>query len=741
MEEALPVREEEEVLDCTVRAVVYTDVEQGYSVLRVTDTDGTEQTLTGFLPFAWPGETITAYGHWTNHETYGRQFRAESAERSLPEDPRAIYFFLASDTVKGIGPILAGLIVEKFQNESLRVLENEPRRLAEIRGISLKKAEMLSKEYRRQAELKKLILFLSANGIAPEYAARLYRLFGSRARELLNENPYLLTEDGIGAPFGIADSLAAELGISDTDPHRIQAGLCYVLRHNEQNGHCFIPYEKLCAAAAKQLGLETEDIVPQLEEMTCENNLIREQIAGVDACYLPELYFAEKETAERIAGMAAAGQENVPHAEDIIAACEKEMGLTLAERQKEILRKATANRILVVTGGPGTGKTTSLRVLVRVYESLGLRVLLAAPTGRAAKRMHSLTGADASTIHRLLEAKPSADGTGTVFGKNRENPLRCDVMIVDECSMVDLRLMHALLKALPEEARLILVGDASQLPAVGPGDVFSAILRSGVVPSVRLNEIFRQNDGSHIVRNAHMINHGEHPDLSENTGDFFRLQRLQAGTVAETIVELFAVRLPRKMHIPPEEIQVLSPTRRGDCGTEALNRMLQAALNPPAPGKKEVQVGGAVFREGDRVIQTRNNYEVVWEETAESSLGIFNGDIGTLVHIDREEERAVVDFDGRRANYGFDMLSDLEHAWALTVHKSQGSEYRAVILALSDAAGRLLNRTVLYTAITRAKELLIMVGNEALAFRMIDNTAPTKRYNALRIRIRAAAGQ
>ena len=719
-----PNQEEEiDVLSCTVQSVIYCNEENGYAVLSVTDTDGAEQKLTGTFPYAWPGETITAYGHWGLHGTYGRQFEAESSERSTPEDERSVFSYLASGAVKGIGPVMAGQIVERFGRNALRVLEEEPVLLAEIRGISLNKAEKIAKEFKRQVGLKKLVLLLSASGIAPEYAVRLYRFYGENALELLKENPYLLTVDGIGAPFAAADRLAEELGIEDTDPNRIRAGVIFVLRHNEHNGHCFIPWAKLCTAAAQQLQLEQEDISAVMEDMAEQGDLVRDPIAGQDACYLPDTYWAVKETAERIAAMV-------------------QKLLRFAEQQKQILRYAMQNRILAVTGGPGTGKTTSLRAVLKLYDRLGLRTMLAAPTGRAAKRMTELTGVEAATIHRMLGAKLSEDNLDLVFTKNEEDPLNCDALIIDECSMVDIRLMHALLKALPASARLMLVGDAAQLPAVGPGDVFSAILRSEAVPSVLLTEIFRQRESSRIVRNAHLINRGEHPNLSENAGDFFRLQRLQAGSVAETVVELCSTRLPQKMRIPPEEIQVLAPTRKGECGTAALNKLLQAALNPPAPEKKERPVGDVIFRVGDRLIQNRNDYNVLWEcADGSSGLGVFNGDIGILKEINTEEQTMTVDFDGREAKYDFESLGDLEHAWALTVHKSQGSEYRAVILALTDSSRRLLTRTVLYTAVTRARELLIMVGNENIAFRMIDNVAPSRRYNALRIRIREACGK
>ncbi|MCR5135497.1 MAG: ATP-dependent RecD-like DNA helicase [Oscillospiraceae bacterium] len=734
--------EEIEVLNCTVRSVIYSNAENGYAVLSVTDTDGAEQKMTGILPYAWPGESITAYGHWGSHGSYGRQFEAESAERSSPEDERAVFAYLSSGAVKGIGPVTAGAIVAKFGKDALRILEEEPERLVGVSGISRSRAARFSEEFRRQAGLKKLVLFLSSCGIAPDYAIRMYRFYGDDSMEMLKENPYLLTEDGIGAPFGAADRLANELGIEDDDPNRIRSGILYVLHYNEHNGHCFIPYAKLLDGAATQLGLEREETEPVLRALMETGELVRETVAGEDACYLPDMYRAETETAARIAAMVQNLESPALDLERLIDDCEREQGIVFAPQQKEILRFAMTNRILAVTGGPGTGKTTSLKAILRLYDRMQLKTLLAAPTGRAAKRMTELTGAEAQTIHRLLGAQMAEHSQETVFAKNREDPLSCDALIVDECSMVDIRLMHSLLEALPKRARLILVGDAAQLPAVGPGDVFSSILRSEAVPSVRLTEIFRQQDGSRIVRNAHMINRGEHPDLSENTGDFFRLRRLKAGTVAETVTELCTTRLPGKMGIPSEEIQVLSPTRKGECGTAELNRALQAALNPADPSRRERELGEAVFREGDRVIQTRNDYNIPWETSGGvSGLGIYNGDIGILRRIDRDEQSVTVDYDGRLARYDFESMRDLEHAWALTVHKSQGSEYRAVILVLTDAAKRLLTRTVLYTAVTRARELLILVGDDVVAYRMIDNIAPNRRYNALRIRIREACGR
>ena len=734
--------EEFEVLNCTVDAVVYSDEESGYAVLSVTDTDGEKQKIRGTIPFPWPGETLTAYGHWTVHPNYGRQFAVDSAVRGMPEDSRTVFAFLASGGIKGIGPVMAGQIVDQFGSKALQVIEEQPLLLGRIKGIGAGRAEKISKEYRRQAALKRLVLFLHGYDIEPELAIRVFHLFGDEAQNRLRENPYLLTADGIGASFGAADRLAESLGIAETDPNRIRAGVRFILQHNEKNGHCFIPYEKLLSGTAVQLNLEPEDLSAPMQEMMDEQLLIREKVAGQDACYLPDMYRAECGTAVRIARLAQTPVPPVKNLEELVSACEAEQGIRYAEQQREILRCAAESRILAVTGGPGTGKTTSLRGVLKLYERMGLKTLLAAPTGRAAKRMNELTGTEAATIHRLLGARMSETGTEVVFMKNRDDPLSCDAVIVDECSMVDIRLMAALLEALPARARLILVGDAAQLPSVGPGDVFSSILRSEVVPSVMLTEIFRQQQGSRIVRNAHMINHGQTPDFSENSGDFFRLRRMQSETTAETVVELCASRLPQKMNIPPEEIQVLSPSRIGSCGTAELNRLLQAALNPPAPEKPEKVSGEVIFRVGDRMIQTRNDYDILWEgPDGSSGFGIYNGEIGILSEICPDEKTLTVDFDGRKARYDFEDLGDLEHAWALTVHKAQGCEYRAVILALNDSPRRLLTRTVLYTAVTRAKELLILVGNDQTAVRMIGNTVPTRRYNALRVRIREACGK
>ena len=726
-----------------IASVIYTNEENGYTVLRLETQDGGITTVVGTLPSAYPGEELHVFGDWMTHPNHGRQFRSEYAERSLPRTKEAIYAYLAGRAVKGIGPATAALIVDKFGDRTLDVLENEPEKLAGVRGISLAKAESISRDFRRQAGLRRLMEFLCAHELRPLLAVRLYRFYGDEAMEVTGENPYIIASPHIGGSFAEADHLAFELGGEADNPQRICAAAVFELRHNAGNGHCFIPTDKLAAATARFIGVETGGVYDAIDSLNSDGSVVRTELAGRDVCYLAELYEAETRVAERLHGMAQAAVP-VADTEAAIKALERSRGVEYAPKQRESVSLAANSRVMAITGGPGTGKTTSLRAILAVYDSMGLTTLLTAPTGRAAKRMSEVTGREASTIHRLLGAGFSADGERVVFSRDAENRLDCGAVVLDECSMVDITLMDALLQAMPDDARLILVGDADQLPSVGPGRVFGDILKSGVIPAVRLTEIFRQAGESRIVSYAHAINDGGHPQLTENRGDFFFLRRDEPGA-AETIVELCSRRLPDKMGIQAADIQVLTPTRRGELGTRSLNKLLQAALNPPQEGKNEKIFGELVFREGDRVMQIRNNYDIIWSrETGpgqvETGSGIYNGDVGVILGIDAENETLTVDFDGRVAALGFDALVELEHAWAVTVHKSQGSEYRAVILAVGDAAPRLMTRGVLYTAVTRARELLIAVGDEAAAHRMIDNHVQSRRYSGLRLRLLALEG-
>ena len=723
----------------TVETVIFKNEENGYTVLRLMDENGERVTVVGTFPYAAPGETMIASGEWMSHKVHGKQFRAAFAQRLMPRSAQAIYEYLASGTIRGIGPATASLLVDRFGEKTLDVLENDPARLTQIRGISSPKAEKISASFRKQTGMRRLMEFICSFGLRPILAMQLYKHYGDDALELIRENPYLLAATHIGGSFAEADHLAMEMGLDGTSKNRIHAAILFELRHNTGNGHCFIPRGKLAAATAELIQVEEEDVDQGIADLIGNGGIRYEEIAGCHACYLPELYEAELNAARRLTRMSQGRFENHVDMEMLISLLEEQQGIRFAQLQKQTIRLAVEHQILVLTGGPGTGKTTAIRAILEAFDRLGVKTLLAAPTGRAAKRITELSGREAQTVHRLLGARFAEDGEHVVFAKNEQDRLNCEAVILDECSMVDIQLMDSLLRALPTDARLVLVGDADQLPSVGPGNVFSALIRSGVVPTVRLTEIFRQKEGSRIVRNAHMINRGQHPDLSENAGDFFRLQRLQAAGSVETITELCAVRLPDKMKIPAAEIQVLTPTKKGELGTVHLNLCLQSALNPPAKEKKEKAFGEVIFREGDRVMQIRNNYDILWTNATNtgSGMGIYNGDIGRILRVEPETESLTVDFEGRIATYGFDSLLELEHAWAMTVHKAQGSEFRAVILALNGSISSLMTRDVLYTAVTRAKELLILVGDDAVAYRMIDNVKQSKRYAALRMRLQA----
>ncbi len=720
----------------TVSAVIFRNDENGYGVVKLELDSGEKVTAVGCLPYIAPGEMLSAEGAWMTHAQHGRQFKIEQCSRLLPTSAEAIYEYLAGGTVRGIGPATAALIVDRFGDKALDVLEMQPEKLAEIKGISSSKAKDISAGFKKQAGVRRLTEFLCSYGIQPVFALRMFKFYGNSAIEVVHENPYILASSHIGASFAEADSLALALGLDGDSLNRVCAAVVFELVHNSGNGHCFIPRGKLTMATSQLIGVAHELVEDAVDKLAETGEIVCCTVAGLDACYLAPLYEAETYTANRIKSMCRAKAERKVDITSIVLRLEAANYIEYAPMQREAIALAAQNRMLVITGGPGTGKTTILKAVLALYDELELETYLAAPTGRAAKRMSELCGTEASTIHRMLGAKMSEDGETVVFGKDEEDKLACDALIIDECSMVDITLMHAILKALKPDCRILLVGDADQLPSVGPGNVFSDIIRSGVVPTVHLTEIFRQKADSRIVRNAHMIDRGEHPDFNENSGDFFRLRRMQGGSCVDTIVELCKKRLPENMKIPSNQIQVLSPSRKGETGTVNLNKCLQAALNPPDEGKKEKLFGETVFRVGDRVIQIKNNYDIAWKDKlGKSGMGIYNGDIGTIVEIDTVSEYLKVDYDDRTALYGFEMLNELEHAWALTVHKSQGSEYRAVILSLNPVAQLLLTRSVLYTAVTRAKELLIMVGDDNVAHRMIDNHKQSRRYSALRIRL------
>jgi exodeoxyribonuclease V alpha subunit len=720
----------------TISSVVYSNEENGYTVLRLSTGDGGLVTVTGILPSAMPGETLRAEGSWGKHPTHGAQFKAELAERLLPRTGEAIYEYLAGGALKGVGPATAALIVDRFGEKTLDVIENHPDLLSEIKNISSKKAEQMSAAFRRQAGLRRLMEFLCAHQLRPILAVKLYRFYGEASLEVLQENPYILALPHIGGSFAEADILALELGMEDDADARVSAAAVFELQHNANNGHCFIPADKLIAATAQLISVSQEAVTEALTVLCDEGTVVREQIAGCDAVYLSALREAEAYTAARLRLLSDNPCQAPGNLDALIGQIEQSTGMTYAPLQRDTIALAARRSVLVMTGGPGTGKTTTVRAILSLYDALGIETLLTAPTGRAAKRMSELTGREASTIHRLLGAAFTPDQQDVVFQHDESDPLHCGAVVLDECSMVDITLMRALLCALPTDCRLVLVGDADQLPSVGPGNVFADIIRSSALPVVRLTEIFRQSEGSRIVRYAHQINEGTHPPLGENSGDFFFLRRQTPQRTTDTVVELCAERLPKKMGIPAPDIQVLTPTRKGDCGTFALNKLLQAALNPAEKGKNEKIFGEVTFREGDRVMQIRNNYDTIWKKpNGEAGAGVYNGDVGYLVKIDPGEEKLWVDFGGPVAEYSFEALPELEHAWAMTVHKSQGSEYPAVVLCLQGGAQQLMYRGILYTAVTRARDLLVAVGDNAQADRMIDNHRQSRRYSGLRARL------
>jgi len=731
------MQQELEILQGVIGAVVYQNYENGYAVLRMKCEDGQAVTVVGTIPRPAVGERLMVTGRWSSHQSYGKQFEAEFLERLMPQTENEILSYLSSRTIKGIGPVTAGRIVQRFGAQTLQILEQEPQRLAEIPGITAAKAQAMGEEFRLQVGMRHLLEFFALHQLPAELAVRVYKLYGEAASDLLYNDPYLLMDDGLDAPFGAVDRFAIALGIAGDDPRRLEAGLLFELRYNLGAGHSFLPLDKLISATSQLLSVENSSLEEAVDRLTQSEQLVTDTISGIRVAYLPELYTAESYTCLRLLDFAKK-HFPLPHRrEAMLRKAQQDGGVSYSQTQLQAMEEAMCSGLLLITGGPGTGKTTLLNGILSVLEQMGLSCLLAAPTGRAAKRLADVTGRDASTIHRLLEAGIDPHTGSMFFARDEENPLKGDAVIVDEMSMVDIRLLESLLRAIPAGKRLILVGDPDQLPPVGPGSPFSDCLRSGVLPSIRLTEIFRQAQESLIVMNAHRVNQGELPDLRNRKSDFFFLPCQSEEQVAQTIAGLCTTRLPKNMGIPSDQIQVLTPTRKGSVGTWGLNALLQSQLNPPAPNKKERKYGEFAFREGDRVMQIRNNYDIMWKKCDGSALGtgMFNGDIGTVTAIDPAEETMTVVFDDREAQYDFSQLNELEPAYAMTVHKSQGSEYRAVILSVWNGSPYLLSRSILYTAITRAKELLILVGREETVAAMTQNARVGRRYTGLKLRL------
>ncbi len=728
--------QERNLVEGTVSSIVFQNEENGYTILRLESGAG-EITVVGCMPGVAPGESVSVRGGWVRHPSYGEQFKAECVERRMPRGEKEVFRYLASGVVKGIGQSTARRLVDEFGEDALRILEEEPERLTAVKGITLKRAQLMSAAYRQQMGMRLLLEFLSRHDLPVELGSALYRQWGDVALDIIKANPYRLVSPEWGIDFARADALGEAMGIEVNDPLRLEAAVLFELSYNLNNGHTFLPRGKLLSASAQLAQVGINEVEQCLDALLARGEAVQEELAGETAVYLAQLYEAEACVAARIASMS---EERIVPPEDLerrLREVQRSLAITYAPQQMQAVELAARSRVMLLTGGPGTGKTTTLRGVLALFDSMGLDTALAAPTGRAAKRLGELCGAEAATIHRLLEMSYDPQSGQLMFSRNEDDPLRVDAVIVDETSMVDVQLMAALLHALREDCRLILVGDPDQLPSVGAGCVFADLIRSQTVPTVRLTEIFRQAAQSAIVRNAHQINAGQLPNLRANDSDFFFLSRRDSVGVVDTIVDLCRRRLPERMGIPADQIQVLSPTRKWGSGTAVLNRALQEALNPAREDKGERRFGEQIFRRGDRVMQIRNNYDLLWREaeSGKSGMGVFNGDIGIITAISPRGESITVDFDGREVEYTPDLLGELEPAYAVTVHKAQGSEYRAVILAAVDGAPQLLTRGVLYTAVTRAKSLFIIVGDEEVVARMVANNRQTRRYSGLRARL------
>ena len=727
-------------IEGAVDTVVFQNEENGYTVLHLLTDQGEVVTVVGCIPFAAAGESMTITGVWVNHPTYGPQLTAELVERRMPQDEESIVCYLASGVLKGVGPSTAARLVDRFGADTLRIIEEEPEKLTAIKGVTSKKAMEISAAFRSLTGLRRVMEFLSRYDLPVTLAMGLLRAYGDETLEKLKDNPYLLTDERCGVDFSDADEIALSMGFDGDSPCRVEAAVLYELNHNLSNGHVFLPRPKLIAATMELIGVTEETAEKALDDLSERHAVVCGPIANVQGCYLRRMYEAEVYVAGRLAAACADTWDCGRNVDKIIDDIETRQGIAYAPEQRRAVALAAERGVLLLTGGPGTGKTTSVRGIVTLFERMGLDTVLLAPTGRAAQRMSQLCGKDAQTIHRALGMSWNELTGEVTFRKNEKEPLEADAVIVDEMSMVDLELMASLLRAMRPGCRLVMVGDPDQLPSVGAGNVLGDLLRSGVIPAVSLTVVFRQAQQSAIIRNAHAVNHGQPPELKNNQNDFFFLCRRAPDRLVQTVVELCRDRLPANMGIPADQIQVLSPTRKGVCGTVNLNRALQAALNPPAADKRQKPWGDMVFREGDRIMQTRNNYDVVWEKAdGTAGTGIFNGDVGVIREIDPSGELITLQFDDRTCVYTADLLNQLDMAYAMTVHKAQGSEYRAVVLASTAVAPALMVRGVLYTAITRARELLILVGDDIVPGQMAANDKQQRRYSGLRRRLREEA--
>ena len=735
-----------EVIEGIIEHIIYRNEDNGYTVFEIM-TDREELTAVGFFQFLNEGESVRAEGRFTEHPSYGRQFKVDSLEIRIPEDAEAIERYLGSGEIKGIGPILAARIVRKFGDDTLRIVRDEPERLAEIKGISLKKAQDIAANIAGQEEMRSAMLFLQKYGLTIGMSVKIYRTYGDRLYDIIRENPYKLAEDIDGIGFRMADEIASRSGIRPDSEFRIRSGLLYVLYQASGEGHVYLPEDVLIEAAASLLAVDDSDVRRGIDALMIDHRIIVKE-GGPDegrCVYVAYYYYLELNCANKLVALDRPLPCRDEVLEKILSTTESETGWALDEEQLKAVSLAARRGLLILTGGPGTGKTTAINEMIRYFEAAGESFLLAAPTGRAARRMTEATGYEASTIHRLLEIGPSEIGgvdDRASFGRNEMNPLEADTVIIDEMSMVDISLMNALLMAVPAGTRLILVGDSDQLPSVGPGDVLRDMLRADVFPTVRLTHIFRQEEGSDIIVNAHAINAGEQIRLDTKSRDFFVLKRQDPETIISQMVGFITGKLPSYVGARPLDLQVLTPMKKGPLGAIELNRILQERLNPASPDKSEHTFGERTFRTGDKVMQIKNDYQIEWEVRGrfgipvDRGVGIFNGDTGIIKEINDFASVMTIEFDGdRTVSYPFAIQEELELAYAITIHKSQGSEYPAVLLPLLGGPRPLMTRNLLYTAVTRARNCLVILGDEGAVRSMIDNRQVRRRYTSLNERI------
>ena len=727
--------------------IIFRNEDNGYTVMvlkGVSEED--ELTCVGSFPVVTQGASVELEGNFTQHPVYGKQFQAVRLTEKMPEDALAMERYLGSGAIKGIGAALAGRIVRHFGDDTFQIVENEPERLSEVKGISEKKAREIAMQIAEKSDMRKAMMFLQKYGISLNLGAKIYQKYGDSVYSVLQENPSRLADDISGVGFKIADEIAYRIGIHTDSDYRIKSGMVYTLLQATGEGHVYLPKDELFQRAAELLGVDSSYMEKHLVDLAMDRKIVQKEQGDQILIYPAQYYYLELNTARMLRELDIFCPEDEKIVERRIVQIEKETGTVLDEMQKKAVQEAAGHGLLILTGGPGTGKTTTINAIIRYFEGEGAEIRLAAPTGRAAKRMTEATGYEAQTIHRLLELSgmPEDDREGQPihFERNAENPLETDVIIIDEMSMVDIHLIHSLLMAVTAGTRLILVGDENQLPSVGPGNVLRDIIRSGQFPVVELKKIFRQASESDIVVNAHKINKGEQVEINNKSRDFFFLKRYDADIIIRVVIALIQEKLPKYVEAKPFEIQVLTPMRKGLLGVERLNQILQRYLNPPDASKKEKEIGQGLFREGDKVMQVRNNYQLEWEIRGrygipiEKGVGVFNGDTGIIKTINEFAETAEVEFeDGRWAEYSFKQLDELELAYAVTIHKSQGSEYPAVIIPLLSGPRMLMNRNLLYTAVTRARKCVTVVGSEETFREMIRNEKQQRRYSSLDRRI------